>query len=57
MPKVEDYVDQKEQVADLKKDVKNWKRKIEIASIAAKEHEKMIRRKQHSQMRGDAMNE
>lgn len=57
MPGVEDYVKQKEQVADLKKEMKTWKKKIEIATIAAKEHEKMLRRKQHSQMRANAMNE
>jgi len=57
MPGVESYVNQKKQVAELKKAVKNWKRKIEIAKIAAKEHEKIIKRNHSSQMMGEEIDE
>lgn len=46
MPGVESYVKQKEKAAELKKNVKNWKRKIEIAEIASKECDRIIRRYQ-----------
>ena len=44
MPRVEDYVKQKEDIAILKNSVKNWKRKIEIADIAAKEARRIIKK-------------
>lgn len=43
MPGVRSYVAQKEGEAVLKNSVKNWKRKIEIAEIAAREAKKVIR--------------
>ena len=46
MPEVKDYVDQKKKEQVLKESVKNWKRKIEIAEIAAKEAKRKIRRAQ-----------
>lgn len=57
MPGVESYVLQKKEVADLKKDVKNWKRKIEIAEIASKEKEKMIKRQNRANLMRDDMAE
>ena len=44
MPEVKDYVSQKKQEQILKESVKNWKRKNEIAEIAAKEAKRKIRR-------------
>ena len=37
MPNTNDYVNQKQVAKSLQSAVKNWKRKIEIAEIAAKE--------------------
>lgn len=55
MPGVDKYVEKKKQLADLKKDAKNWKRKIEIATVAAKEAEK--KRKNRSKLLRDGMME
>jgi DNA repair exonuclease SbcCD ATPase subunit len=59
MPGVDSYVEQKEEAAILKNSVKNWKRKIEIAKIASKECDKIIKRfeKQNAMMDDEAMNE
>ncbi len=46
MPEVKDYVKQKKDEQILKAAVKNWKRKIEIAEIAAKEAKRKIRQAQ-----------
>ena len=59
MPGVDEYVQQKEEAAILKNSVKNWKRKIEIAKIASKECDKIIKRfeKQNEMMGDDGLNE
>ena len=46
MPAVQDYVSQKKQEEILKKQVKNYQRKIEIAEVEAKEASKKIRQSQ-----------
>ena len=43
MPQVQEYVKQKKDVQVLKESLKNWKRKIEIAEIAAKEAKRKLR--------------
>jgi hypothetical protein len=58
MASVDTYVKQKEEAAVLRNAVKNWKRKIEIAEIAAKEHEKIMRKKEKkARMMGSEINE
>jgi len=58
MPGVDSYVKQKEEAAVLKNAVKNWKRKIEIAEIAAKEHEKIMKkRNKQARMMDSEINE
>ena len=42
MTEVHQYVEQKKQVQVLKEALKNWKRKIEIAEIAAKEAQRKL---------------
>lgn len=57
MPGVEEYVKQKQKVAELKNSVKNWNKKIQIAEIAVRENSKRFRRVQQSHMMQDEMND
>lgn len=43
MPDPLKFVDQKNEAVDLKKSVKNWERKIEIAEVAAKKAKAILR--------------
>ena len=44
MPEVKNYVEEKKNEKILRESIKNWKRKIEIAEIAAKEARRKLRR-------------
>jgi len=49
MPKVMDYVQEKQKVQELEKAVRDWNRKIEIAELAAKKMKTMMRKTQTDQ--------